>query len=537
MPLRTCFRYGPAGLAALTLGALTGCTTPADLRLPETPAQAWQADSSAWDLPAQSSTAHTAGESQVFTIPAVPALQTFKPSAIYPSDTALTLPQLIDIAQRENPSTRLAWNRAREAALSIGLTDALFLPSLTASVITGEQRLRIPVKLPLGLGTVDVDNKVSGTTPMLTLTWLLFDFGERDAIREGTQYAALTTNILFNAAHQKVIRDVTDAYYRYNAARTNTQLAHKSLKQHEHVLQAVTARLEGGLATRIDLALAKQALAQGKLNVVTHEGLERSSYLALMQAVGLPPDTQLQVAAPGLQELPASSAPLTQQRIEQVIAQRADIAAAYAAVKIADAGQRAAKAAFMPKVYMGAGLAKNSSTFQAGNLSGLGVQNTGSGVLLGISIPLYDAGLRSTQLSKAELAKEQAQLHLEHLQMTAVREIVAAEQVLQTALQSHEAATELVETASVVHDASLEAYKVGRISTVLLTESAIQLNKANQALAEAQYAAVAAAANLAFVMGTMVSADASWLPTANSTSLPETPTATMLPALPSRSQP
>ena len=76
--------------------------------------------------------------------------------------------------------------------------------------------------------------------------------------------------------------------------------------------------------------------------------------------------------------------------------------------------------------------------------------------------------------------------------------------VMQTALQSHEAATELVETASVVHDASLEAYKVGRISTVLLTESAIQLNKANQALAEAQYAAVAAAANLAFVMGTMV---------------------------------
>ncbi len=537
MPLRPCFRSGSAGLAALALGALTGCTTPADLRLPETPEHAWQADSSAWDLPAQSSAAQTAGDGKVFSIPAVPELQTFKPSAAYPSDTALTLPQLIDIAQRENPSTRLAWNRAREAALSIGLTDALFLPSLTASVITGEQRLRIPVKLPLVGETIDVNNKVSGTTPMLTLTWLLFDFGERDAIREGSQYAALTTNILFNAAHQKIIRDVTDAYYRYSAARTNSQLARQSLKQHEHVLQAVTARLEGGLATRIDLALARQALAQGKLNVVTHEGLERTSYLALLQAVGMPPDTKLQVAAPRLQDLPSSATPLTQQRIEQVIAQRADIAAAYAAVKIADAGKRAAQAAFMPKVYMGAGLAKNNSTFQAGNLPGLGVQNTASGVLLGISIPLYDAGLRSTQLSKAELAKEQAQLQLEHLQMTAVREIVAAEQVLQTTLESHEAAKELVETATVVHDASLEAYKVGRISTVLLTESAIQLNKANQALAEAQYAAVAAAANLAFVMGTMVSADTQWLPTAGNTSLPEAQPATMPPALPSRSQP
>ena len=107
---------------------------------------------------------------------------------------------------------------------------------------------------------------------------------------------------------------------------------------------------------------------------------------------------------------------------------------------------------------------------------------------------------------KAALAQEQAQLRLEHLHTTAVREIVVAEQALQTALQSHDAAQELVQTATVAHDAALESYKVGRISTILLTESTIQLNKAQQARAQAQYASIVAAANLAFVMGEMTQA-------------------------------
>jgi len=181
-------------------------------------------------------------------------------------------------------------------------------------------------------------------------------------------------------------------------------------------------------------------------------------------------------------------------------------------VKVTEAGQRTTEAAFLPKVYMAAGLARNRSNFEVGNLPGLGTQNSASGVLVGISMPLYDGGLRSTQHSKAVLAQEQAQLRLEGLQKTAVREIVVAEQVLNTALQSHDAAQELVQTATVAHDAALESYRVGRVSTVLLTESAIQLHKAQQAQAEAQYASVAAAANLAFVMGTMVSAEPSWWP-------------------------
>ena len=504
--------------AVASLGMLSACSMPQAVQVAPSPAQAWQAGSDVWDLPRTSSAELPAASSaSVFRVPAVPDLPSLQGDALFADGRALDLPQLIDIAQRENRQTREAWNRAREAALSVGLTDALFLPVIIANVVTGEQRLKVPVNLPLGLGTVDVNNTVRGTTPFVTLNWLLFDFGERNALREGAQYTALAANVLFNASHQKLIRDVTDAYYRYNAARRNVDLARQSLTQHELVLAAVEARLEAGLATKIDTALARQALAQGRLNVVTHQGLERTSYLALLEAMGLPSYTQLAVSTPVLDQLPSAMEPLTRERIQAVVAQRADIAAAYAALKVTEAGQRAAEAAFMPKAYMGAVWARNHSNFQVGGLSGLGTQNATSGVLFGISVPLYDGGFRSKQLNKAEVAHEQAQLRLEQLQTLAVREIVVAEQVLQTALQSHDAAQELVQTAGVAHDAASEAYKVGRVSTVLLTESAIQLHKAQQAEAEAQYASVAAAANLAFVMGRMVSsAQTDWWPQADS---------------------
>lgn len=498
------------GLAAFSL--LTACTTPSGLDVPPAPDQAWQAQSNIWNLESASSVPASEASPSVFSIPAVPHIPRQHSDLSYVQGRTLDLPQLIDIAQRENSQTREAWNRAREAALSVGLTDALFLPAIVANVVTGEQRLRVPVNLPLDLGSVHVNNTVRGTTPFVTLTWLLFDFGERNALREGAQYAALAANVLFNATHQKIIRDVTDAYYRYNAASRNVALAQQSLIQHEHVLKAVQARFEAGLATRIDIALAKQALAQGRLNVVTHQGFQRTSYLALTGALGVSPYTQLAIAEPVLDQLPAAMEPLTQQRIQAVVAQRPDIAAAYAGLKVTEAGKRTAQAAFLPKVYMGAGWARNNSNLQVGNLSGLGTQNSSTGVLVGISVPLYDGGLRSTQLHKAEVAREQAELRLEQLQTLAVREIVGAEQVLQTALEAHEAAQELVQTAEVAHDAALESYKVGRVSTVILTESAIQLHKAQQAEAEAQYASVAAAANLAFAMGTMVSAQADWWP-------------------------
>src|SRR6267154_189211 len=54
------------------------------------------------------------------------------------------LAELIDIAQRNNPETRVAWERARLAAAGVGLSESLYYPYLAASAGAGYERAFIP---------------------------------------------------------------------------------------------------------------------------------------------------------------------------------------------------------------------------------------------------------------------------------------------------------------------------------------------------------------------------------------------------------
>lgn len=492
-----------AVLAAMTLSA---CTSPLT-RAPAAPERPWQGS-----LPsAESSASETSPQALGFSVPAIPVSPTFAPGVQIDPQQALGLVQLIDIAQRENPDTRQAWDRARQAALTVGLVEATFLPMISASVVGGRQSTRVPVDL-MFFGNRNVNTEVTGITPAVTLGWLLFDFGERNALLEGAEQLSFASNVLFNASHQKVIRDVTDQYHQYTTARRRSGLAAEALHNHKQVEQAVSERVRAGLATTVELAIARQAVAQARLFQVTSQGLEKTVYLALLRAVGLPPNQALNVADPVDQPLPAPADPLTEARLLQAMSQRPDVVAAYAGVKAAEAGVRAAEAEFMPKVFLGAVAAKNHNHFDVRGLPTLSAQATTRGVLLGVTVPLYDGGLRRTQLKQAEIRVSQAEQALKTLQQDAVREMVAAETVLHSALQSHQTAEDLVTTAQTAYDAAFEAYREGVGTITLATEAATKLLEAKQARVDARSASQLAAANLAFVMGAMITPRDQWLP-------------------------
>ena len=106
------------------------------------------------------------------------------------SNKVYDLPELIDIAQRSNPQTRVAWERAREAADALGLSRSAYFPDLAASA--GAAYEHVFIELPelqtgplpkqvsvLGGGTLPMD--VAAEQAAVSLKWLLFDFGERKA--------------------------------------------------------------------------------------------------------------------------------------------------------------------------------------------------------------------------------------------------------------------------------------------------------------------------------------------------------------------
>src|SRR4029077_19978347 len=102
------------------------------------------------------------------------------------------LAELIDIAERNNPDTRVAWERARQAAAAVGLSESAYYPFLVASAAAGYDRAFIPFptlafnekKLLMNPSLRDVS--ITGGSSLVTeaqvyrgeldAKWLLLDF-------------------------------------------------------------------------------------------------------------------------------------------------------------------------------------------------------------------------------------------------------------------------------------------------------------------------------------------------------------------------
>ncbi len=500
-------RSRAANRARLLVGALcfvlAGCATDALTLAPASPGAPWKpASQDASEL------AREPGLAQGFAVPSVPEASILPSAPAIDGEHEYSLPELIDIAQRENPETRLAWNRARQAALAVGVAEASFLPMLSANAIAGWQKTSTPVRLLLGDRSIDTE--LHGVVPALALEWLIFDFGQRKAIAEGARITSYAANVLFNGSHQRIIHDVTLAYYHYGSARSRVSVAAQALKNSLFISNAVEQRRQAGLATIVETAQANQQVAHAKLGQVTAQGLEQDAYQAVLAAVGLPPSTQIRISDPPSGELPGSNSALTDEAIQLALSRRPDVLASYAATKAATAGIAAAEAAFLPKIYLAAVAAHSRTNFDVRGLPNLQQQTGSAGVLLGITIPLFDGGLRSARLRDAEIQAEKASDIFQEAQQSAMREMIAASNMLRSALAGYQSATELVGAAQTTHDATLEAYRHGAGTLTAATLAATALLDAQQARIDARTASQTAAANLAFVMGAMTSSRESW---------------------------
>jgi len=171
-------------------------------------------------------------------------------------DGPYTLPELIDIAESTNPVTRNAWNDARNAALAAGIAKSTFLPVVSAGVVQGWQKTHIDFG-----GNVSNQVTGEGDVEVLSIQWLLFDFGKRAALVEVARQGSAISNIAFTAAHQQGIYNVSLAFYANAAARAHLATAMESLRNAEEVQAAAEDRYKRGIGTVVEVAQAKQATA------------------------------------------------------------------------------------------------------------------------------------------------------------------------------------------------------------------------------------------------------------------------------------
>lgn len=431
-----------------------------------------------------------------------------------------TLPELINLAQQLNPSTRIAWGEAQQAAAAAGMVESTYLPFISANVIGGYMRSdRSDSARLLGRELeLDYDTHLSGAVPALTLQWLLFDFGKRRAVQEGAEKLALASRFAFSGVHQAVIAEVSTTYFTYNSARRREKIAAQGLKNAAVIEDIARERVRNGMGTSIEAAQARQLKAQARLHHVNAGAQTRQAYQMLLGAVGLAPDAQLKVADSAARPLPEDLDIPGNAALQKAIASRPDVQAIEAAHQASLAGIDSAKASFMPKLMLMGFLSKRAGSLNVGALPGVNAQAMSSGALLMLSIPLYDGGLRSKQIHEAQLRATTAQDRLRKTKNEAYKQMVIAADALRAALESHRAANELVAAAQLTYDGALASYREGLTGMVLLTEAHSGLLGAQEAQSVAHTAGLVGSVNLAFAMGELN--QSSGLPQPSSTGRP-----------------
>jgi outer membrane protein len=430
-----------------------------------------------------------------------------------------TLPQLIDIAESSNPATRNAWNDARDAALMAGIAESTFLPLVSAGIVQGWQS-STNENPPLG-STLANNVSAQGNIEVLSIQWLLFDFGERAALVDAAKQGSVISNIAFTAAHQQVIYNVSLAFYANAAARARLASAGEALKDAEEVESAAQSRYKQGIGTVVEVAQARQATAQAQLERVQADGAAQNSYLSLISAIGVSPMTKLKIADISRRTLSASMMPPIERVVSTALARRPDVLTGYAAQRASLANLRAAEVTFLPKVFLAAngtrlsgnlditaipGFGKELPILNLPNQVGFSGTQFGSTTLVGATVPIYDGGLRAASLEQARDKVDKADTTLTQIRNEAVRQIISARNTLKTSLSAYAASTALTEAAQTTFNAALAAYRngTGTISDATIAER--QLLAAKNAATDAYSNSLSAAATLALSTGLLGSA-------------------------------
>ena len=370
------------------------------------------------------------------------------------------LSELIDLAQRTNPETRVAWEHARQAAIAAGLAEGSYYPALVLAATGAVAHVPLPIPqtvVPGGVFTADTHFVI----PALSLEWLLLDFGRRRALVEAAQALTMEAIAGFNAKHQQIVFDVTRQFHALTAVRGKVAAERAALDSARSLEESAAARKEHGLATLPELLQAQEQTARATYDLEDALAAEHDARMALLETIGIRPGTPIDLADISQQPLPAALEESVDEAIDRALAQRPDLIARLASVRAKEAEVRKARADFWPRLVARAAV--------AGNIGELKVEDS---PYQSVGELQYDAGFRfewnlfegferRNKLYLADSQRREAEDELEHAKDKAVREVWKAYNDAKVALAKHHAAAALLAASEKAWAATLDSYQHG----------------------------------------------------------------------------
>jgi len=418
-------------------------------------------------------------------------------------DEPAVLVELVDIALRNNPSTKLTWAKARAAAALWAQAQSADFPVLSGSYsIQRDRTSTVETSGTTGSGlsrsgTLIFVSQSTTWGPQLQLSYTLLDFGLTAANVRAAKEALLEADFTHNFQIQTVLNQVAADYYNYLSQQELLRAQEADLATAVLTEDVVKKEIEVGVKTISDLLQAQTTRLQTEINLTTQVQNVVNARAQLLTDVGLGAQSKLKIA----DQVEIPELDLMEQNVDAILAvaltKRADLLASEAALRSQEANVDAAWRQFLPNVTYNL-TATHDRVKPGGNL---GLNYTG---ILSVNFPIFSGFSTWNGLRQARAVRDQAKATLEQTQLTVVENVMTSYSAVKTALASLKLSDELLVVAEQQYTVALTRYKAG-VGTI------VELITAQNTLAAARSQNASSASNwltsivaLSYAAGTLM---------------------------------
>jgi NodT family efflux transporter outer membrane factor (OMF) lipoprotein len=331
--------------------------------------------------------------------------------------TALGDPQLdglVDQALKGNPSLAAALARVRAAQSELSAARAATYPQVTYDAQETRQRFSKNYIIPPPYG---------GTwqwfgTQGANLSWSLDFFGKLDSQVARARASAHAADLDATAARLMLAGAVTQAYVGLWRAHVLVDVADDAVKQREGILSLTHGRVTAGLDTTASEKQASALLALSRENLTRAQAARELAVHQIAALIGRGADAY-NIQRP---QLNANALALPDTLPADLLARRADIAAAQARIEAAFQGREIARKAYYPDINLIA--LAGTAAIGFNNLFSLSSSQYGAGAA--IHLPIFDAGKLDADLAGATANLDAAVADYNEAVVTAVKETADA---------------------------------------------------------------------------------------------------------------
>ncbi|MBU0607720.1 MAG: TolC family protein, partial [Armatimonadetes bacterium] len=210
-----------------------------------------------------------------------------------PAAPTYDLAAVIKTALEHHPSLGAAAQDVKAAEARVRQVQAHFRPQINAEA--GYTRLQEDPSFSVqGFGKMNF-GEADNWTANLGLEFPLYTGGKLEGMKAGAQAGVAMSEEQLARSRQTVAVNAARAYTRLLEANRMAPVIADQVKALQEVVRAATALAEQGVVAKIDVMRAQVALSSAQSGLAELQANRRAANAMLVEAMGLPPGTQVAI--------------------------------------------------------------------------------------------------------------------------------------------------------------------------------------------------------------------------------------------------